>query len=122
MYSQKKHPKTTPFQLTQTTSQSFTSWQHLSLANQPKAGSRSLQINIMDWLREITQNYDASTNPNDAVKVTSASIPPAGHPVAIHSSQQFSCGWYQTQHSKRSVSTYRNDVALPPRLVLQTIS
>ncbi|KZV55562.1 hypothetical protein F511_26381 [Dorcoceras hygrometricum] len=34
-----------------------------------------------------------------------------GYPVAMHSSQQFTRGWYQTQHSKRSVSTYSNDVA-----------
>ncbi|KZV44353.1 zinc finger CCCH domain-containing protein 19-like [Dorcoceras hygrometricum] len=76
----------------------------------PKAGTDLFKQAPVDWLRKTQQNDDASTNLNDAVKVTSASLLPAGHPVATHSSQQFSCGWYQTQHSKRSISTYRNDV------------
>ncbi|KZV54264.1 Beta-catenin-like protein [Dorcoceras hygrometricum] len=61
---------------------------HLSLAKQPKAGTRSLQANTNGWSREINQNDDALTNPNDIVKVTSASLPPAGSPVATHYSQQ----------------------------------
>ncbi|KZV18391.1 pyrroline-5-carboxylate reductase [Dorcoceras hygrometricum] len=61
---------------------------HLSLATQPKAGTRSLQANTNGWSREINQNDDALTNPNDIVKVTSASLPPAGSPVAKHYSQQ----------------------------------
>ncbi|KZV30138.1 Auxin transport protein (BIG) isoform 1 [Dorcoceras hygrometricum] len=61
---------------------------HLSLATQPKAGTRSLQANTNGWSREINQNDDALTNPNDIVKVTSASLPPAGSPVATHHSQQ----------------------------------
>ncbi|KZV41266.1 Fibronectin type III domain-containing protein isoform 1 [Dorcoceras hygrometricum] len=42
----------------------------------------------VDWLRKIPQNDDASPNLNDIVKVTSASLPPAGSPVATHYSQQ----------------------------------
>ncbi|KZV29355.1 hypothetical protein F511_30348 [Dorcoceras hygrometricum] len=61
---------------------------HLSLAKQPKAGTRSLQANTNGWSREINQNDDTLTNPNDIVKVTSASLPPAGSPVATHYSQQ----------------------------------
>ncbi|KZV36648.1 Mitochondrial [Dorcoceras hygrometricum] len=61
---------------------------HLSLAKQPKAGTRSLQANTNGWSREINKNDDALTNPNDIVKVTSASLPPAGSPVATHYSQQ----------------------------------
>ncbi|KZV30769.1 hypothetical protein F511_37854 [Dorcoceras hygrometricum] len=61
---------------------------HLSLAKQPKAGTRSLQENTNGWSREINQNDDALTNPNDIIKVTSASLPPAGSPVATHYSQQ----------------------------------
>ncbi|KZV36588.1 hypothetical protein F511_42711 [Dorcoceras hygrometricum] len=61
---------------------------HLSFAKQPKAGTRSLQANTNGWSREINQNDDALTNPNDIVKVTSASLPPAGSPVATHYSQQ----------------------------------
>ncbi|KZV29843.1 hypothetical protein F511_43016 [Dorcoceras hygrometricum] len=61
---------------------------HLSFAKQPKAGTRSLQANTNGWSREINQNDDALTNPNEIVKVTSASLPPAGSPVATHYSQQ----------------------------------
>ncbi|KZV17136.1 methyladenine glycosylase family protein [Dorcoceras hygrometricum] len=61
---------------------------HQSLAKQPKAGTRSLQANNNGWLREINQNDDALTNPNDIIKVTSASLPPAGSPVTTHFSQQ----------------------------------
>ncbi|KZV20079.1 hypothetical protein F511_10153 [Dorcoceras hygrometricum] len=61
---------------------------HLSLAKQPKSGTRSLQANTNGWSREINQNDDALTNPNDILKVTSASLPPAGSPVATHYSQQ----------------------------------
>ncbi|KZV23003.1 hypothetical protein F511_16754 [Dorcoceras hygrometricum] len=61
---------------------------HLSLAAQPKAGTRSLQANTNGWSREINQNDEALTNPNDIIKVTSASLPPAGSPVATHYSQQ----------------------------------
>ncbi|KZV20080.1 1-phosphatidylinositol-3-phosphate 5-kinase-like protein [Dorcoceras hygrometricum] len=61
---------------------------HLSLATQPKDGTRSLQANTNGWSREINQNDDALTNPNDIVKVTSASLPPAGYPDATHYSQQ----------------------------------
>ncbi|KZV23002.1 hypothetical protein F511_16753 [Dorcoceras hygrometricum] len=61
---------------------------HLSLAAQPKDGTRSLQANTNGWSREINQNDDALTNPNDILKVTSASLPPAGSPVATHYSQQ----------------------------------
>ncbi|KZV28604.1 hypothetical protein F511_34146 [Dorcoceras hygrometricum] len=61
---------------------------HISLATQPKAGTRSLQANTNGWSREINQNDGALTNPNDIVKATSASLPPAGSPVATHYSQQ----------------------------------
>ncbi|KZV30042.1 hypothetical protein F511_41008 [Dorcoceras hygrometricum] len=61
---------------------------HLSLAKQPKAGTRSLQANTNGWSREINQNDDALTKPNDIVKVTSASLKPVGSPVATHYSQQ----------------------------------
>ncbi|KZV17286.1 hypothetical protein F511_25558 [Dorcoceras hygrometricum] len=61
---------------------------HLSLAKQPKAGTRSLQANTNGCSREINQNDDALTNPNDIVKVTSASLPPVGSPVATHYSQK----------------------------------
>ncbi|KZV44327.1 zinc finger CCCH domain-containing protein 19-like [Dorcoceras hygrometricum] len=76
----------------------------------PKAGTDLFKQAPVDWLRKTQQKDDASTNLNDSVKVTSASLLPAGHTVTTHSSQQFSCGWYQTQHLKRSVSTYQNDV------------
>ncbi|KZV16408.1 hypothetical protein F511_18488 [Dorcoceras hygrometricum] len=66
--------------------QSPSSW--YIYATQPKAGTRSLQANTNGWSREINQNDDALTNPNDIVKVTSASLPPAGSPVATHYSQQ----------------------------------
>ncbi|KZV49949.1 methyladenine glycosylase family protein [Dorcoceras hygrometricum] len=66
---------------------------HLSLATQPKAGTRSLQANTNGWSREINQNDDVLTNPNDIVKVTSASLPPAGSPVATHYSQPLAAGF-----------------------------